>query len=110
MDGGLASIPGLNIDFTQVRNLSQGRPSSRVKGHHYNNACEAQPLALLTIAAVLFGIRSYTGNSTWSSTGLYQPQVFVFSESTMTVTIGALMSDFRSGLSRVFIPVRVQNR
>lgn len=29
----------------------------------------------LTVAAVLFCIRSYMGNSTWSSTDLYQPQV-----------------------------------
>lgn len=107
MDGGLASLPGLNIDFTQVRNLSQGRPSSKVKGHHYNNACEAPPLPLLTIAAVLFCIRSYTGSSTWRSTGLYQPQVLVFSESTMTVTIRALISDF--SLSWVFIAVSDHN-
>lgn len=31
----------------------------------------------LMVAAVLFCIRSYTGNSTWSSTDLYQPQVLL---------------------------------
>lgn len=53
MDGGLASIPGLNIDFTQVRNLSQGQPSCKVKGHHYNNACEAFTIVDSSCCAVV---------------------------------------------------------